>query len=199
MLDEAGPAGTKSRPRLAAALLAFSVVGACTYAPPVPNVRVTHHVRREGSDSIALAVYAAFLRVPTGIAAFPDGGSPLLEHQHAVFYLCVAPHDAGDPPQLRRIATLTPGAEMRHGFEPWVSLWDGPDSFVASLLGYDRATSDTAARHIRWLRVSLGGAVEPLASGRPARLPAATSLPPACEAASVADATRLLADTSSGR
>lgn len=174
---------------LAAALAAAA---GCTYAPPVPEVRVTHHARRAASDSFAVAVYAARRREPTGIAAFPDGGSPRLDGERGLIYLCVAP-DSDRAVTVRRVASLAPAPEMRHGFEPWVSLWDGPTSFVVSILGYDRASSDAAARHKRWLRVSLAGVVDSLAAG-PTALPPATSLPPPCEAAIVDDARRLLRD-----
>lgn len=166
---------------------------ACTYAPPTPMVRVANHVVRRGTDSIALAVLAATIREPTGLARFPDGGAPLLERETAMFYLCV-PHAVAPAPLLRRIAIVRRPDSLRLAFTPWVSDWDGPERFVASLRGYTSTESRPDAHRTVWMMVQLDGTLSPLAVGRPMSEPA-TSLPRSCENAAVADGAAWLAES----
>ena len=150
---------------------------------------MANHARRAGSDSVALAVYVARLRRPTWLAAFPDGGRPLVEDEYGLFYFCVAAPT--DPVSLRRLAALPRPPEMATGFTPWVARWEGPAAFAASLRGYAAPEDRPSAFRVHWLRVTLAGDVVPQVAGPPA-LPPATSLPPACETASVADARQFL-------
>jgi hypothetical protein len=181
---------TRFRAGVVAALVAMP--GACTYAPPQPTVRVANHVYRAGTDSVALAVYAAQLRQPTGLAAFPDGGSPRVDREQAIFYLCVASPNASTKAVLTRVTVVPRPDSLRSGFTPWLSAWDGPGQLVASLRGY--TTRETRADALRtvWLRISLTGRVETLAAGPPVLGPA-TSLPIGCEVAALADARVVLA------
>ena len=180
-----------SRIRLAA-LGVLSGAFACTYAQPVPMVRVANHVVRTGTDSIAIAVVAATHRRPTGLAAFPDGGAPRVEREQGIFYLCV-PSAPAQP--LRRIAVVPRPDSLRSGFTPWISDWDGPERFVASLRGYTTSESRPEAHRTAWMIVRLDGTVAPLAGGRPMGGPA-TSLPRSCETAAIADGTAWLATSS---
>ena len=180
--------------RIAHALVA-AVCGlalGCTYAPAEPLVRVANHAARAGTDSVAIAVYAAEMRRPTGIAAFPDGGAALLQHEQGIFYLCVASPER--PASIARIAVLRRPDSLRTGFTPWVSGWDSPASVIVSLRGYASAESRTEAHRILWYRLRLPVGVEPRASG-PGALEPATSLQALCEAAVVADARVVLART----
>lgn len=156
----------------------------CTYANPEPVVRVTHHVRRPGTDSIVLAVYATLFRQPTGLAAFPDGGRPRLTDERAIFYLCVLHEESAT---ARRLAVIAKPDSIRSGFTPWVSSWDGTTGVFASVRGYTTVESVPNAFRTIWFRVQLTGAVEQIARG-PSELPAATSLPAACEATVLRDA-----------
>ncbi len=160
----------------------------CTYATPEPVVRVTHHVRRPGTDSIALSVYATLLRRPTGLAAFPDGGRPRLDDERAMFYLCVVREGSAT---ARRFAVTAKPDSIRSGFTPWVSSWDGPTGVIASVRGYTTPESVPNAFRTIWFRVRLTGAVEKIARG-PSELGGATSLPAACEATVLGDARQAL-------
>jgi hypothetical protein len=163
----------------------------CTYAAPEPLVHVENQVRRTGTDSIAVAVSAAVIRRPTGLTAFPDGGSPKLDNQQGIFYLCVA-----SPTSLsswRRIRSLPRPDSLHTNFAPWVRTWDGPESVIASFSGYVGAESSVEAFRRVWFRLRLTGEVTPIAVKAQAA-EYAVSLPPACEAAIVADAKGLLAE-----
>ena len=181
-----------SRALLVVALGALSgTPSACTYAPPAPVVRVANHVVRPGTDSIAIAVVAATHRQPTGLAAFPDGGAPRVEREQGIFYLCV-PNAVAPTPLLRRIAIVPRPDSLRSGFTPWVSDWDGPERFVASLRGYTASESRPETHRTAWMIVHLDGTIAPLAQGRAMGGPA-TSLPRSCEVAAIADGTAWLA------
>lgn len=163
---------------------------ACTYAPAVPIARVTNHVVRAGTDSIAIALVAATVRRPTGLAAFPDGGAPRVERERGIFYLCV-PDAAAKTSLLQRIAIVPRPDSLRSGFSAWVSSWDGPSRFVASVRGYTTTESRSDAFRTTWMMVQLDGTLLSLARGRAMDGPA-TSLPRSCEDAAIADATALL-------
>ena len=177
---------------LIAAFGALSVMLACTYAQPVPVVRVANHIVRPGTDSFAIAVVAAMHRRPTGLAALPDGGAPRVEREQGIFYLCV-PNASAQP--LHRIAVVPRPDSMRSGFRAWISDWDGPDRIVASLRGYTATESRPETQRTAWMIVGLDGAVVPRAEGRAMGGPA-TSLPRSCEDAAIADGTAWLAKSS---
>jgi hypothetical protein len=164
----------------------------CTYAAPVPIAHVANHVVRPGTDSFAIAVVAATHRRPTGLAAFPDGGAPRVEHEQGIFYLCV-PNAPAQP--LRRIAIVPRPDSIRSGFTPWISDWDGPERFVASLRGYTATESRPETHRTAWMIVGLDGTIVALAKGRAMGGPA-TSLPRSCQDAAIADATAWLAKSS---
>jgi hypothetical protein len=164
----------------------------CTYAPPAPMVRVANHVARPGTDSIAIAVVAATLRRPTGLAAFPDGGAPRIEREQGIFYLCV-PNAVAPAPLLRRIAIVPRPDSLRSGFSAWVTDWDGPERLVVSIRGYTTTESRPEAHRIVWMLLQLDGTLAPLAQAR-AMKGHATSLPRSCEDAAIADGTAWLAE-----
>ena len=171
------------------ALGALGATLACTYAAPVPMVHIANHVVRPGTDSFAIAVVAATHRRPTGLAAFPDGGAPRVEREQGIFYLCVP----SAPAQLlRRVAVVSRPDSLRTGFTAWISDWDGPERFVASLRGYTAMESRPEAQRMMWMLVQLDGTIVPLAEGRAMGGPA-TSLPRSCEQAAIADGTAWLA------
>ena len=186
----------RMRKRLARVIALGMLAGtpaACTYGPPLSMVRVANHVVRRGTDSIAMAVIAATVRQPTGLARYPDGGAPRMEREHAMFYLCV-PHAAAPAPLLRRIAIVRRPDSLRLAFTPWVSAWDGPERFVASLRGYNATESRPEAHRMVWMMVQLDGTLSPLADGLPMNEPA-TSLPRSCEDAAIADGAAWLAES----
>ena len=193
------PLRSRRRPthdaRRLVALGALGATLACTYAQPVPMVHVANHVVRPGTDSFAIAVVAATHRRPTGLAAFPDGGAPRVEREQGIFYLCVPSAPAQ---QLRRIAVVPRPDSLRSGFTAWVSDWDGPERFVASLRGYTTTESRPEAHRMVWMHVQLDGTIAPLAVGRPMGGPA-TSLPRSCEEAAIADGTAWLATSSASQ
>jgi hypothetical protein len=169
--------------------LALLALG-CTYAPPEPLVRVANHAARAGTDSVAIAVYAAEIRRPTGIAAFPDGGAPLLEREQGIFYLCVASPER--PARIERIALFGRPDSLRTAFTPWVSAWDGPASVIVSLRGYASRESRAESHRILWYTLHLSEGVEPRGMG-PRTMEPATSLQALCETAVVADARAVVA------
>lgn len=171
-------------------LAALALFGACTYAPARPVVRVANHVHRPGTDSIGLAVHAANLRRPTGLAAFPDGGRPRLEREQAIFYLCIVPPTV-PAATLRRLAAVPRPDSIRSGFTPWLTRWDQGGRLIGSLRGYTTEETEPGAAWTRWISVSLAGEVASLADA-PGAMGAATSLPPACEAAAQSDGRTLL-------
>lgn len=162
------------------------LLGACTYAPPVPAVSIANHVYLPGTDSIGIAVYAAEVQRPTGIAAFPDGGSARIGHERAIFYLCVAPPGASTP-VVRRIAVVSRPDSLHSGFTPWLSAWDGPDRLLASLRGYVGNETRPSDHRKIWIAVDLTGRVQPIDSPAMAGS-TATSLPSWCETAALSDA-----------
>jgi hypothetical protein len=192
---DAGPSeralGADSLARLVAIVALSGMPSACTYAPPVAIVRVANHVLRPGTDSIAIAVVASTHRRPTGLAAFPDGGAPRVEREQGMFYLCV-PDAVAPAPVLRRIAIVPRPDSLRSGFTAWVSGWEDPERFVASLRGYTANESRPETHRTAWMVVRLDGTLSPLAEGRTMSGPA-TSLPRSCEAAAIADGTAWLA------
>lgn len=162
----------------------------CTYAPAEPLVHVANHAARVGTDSVAIAVYAAEIRRPTGIAAFPDGGAPLLEREQGIFYLCVASPER--PARIERVAQLRRPDSLRTGFTPWVSAWEGPSRLVVSLRGYASTESRPEAHRILWYTLDLADGAE-LRGASPRTLEPATSLQTVCETAVVADARAVVA------
>lgn len=176
--------------RLVAIGVLSGTASACTYAPPVPMVHVANHVVRRGTDSIAIAVVASTHRRPTGLAAFPDGGAPRVEREQGIFYLCVS-NAVAPTPMLRRIAIVPRPDSLRSGFTAWVSGWEDPEKFVASLRGYTASQSRPETHRTIWMTVRLDGTLSPLAQARAMDGPA-TSLPRPCEVAAIADGTALL-------
>jgi hypothetical protein len=183
--------------RLVAIGALSATASACTYAAPVPMVHVANHVVRPGTDSIAMAVVAATRRRPTGLAAFPDGGAPRVEREQGIFYLCV-PSAVAPAQLLRRIAIVPRPDSLKSGFTAWVSDWDGPERFVASLRGYTASESRPDSHRIAWMIVRLDGTLSPLAQARPMGGPA-TSLPRSCEVAAIADGTAWLEQSAAPR
>lgn len=179
--------------RLAAGAATVLALG-CTYAPAEPLVHVANHAARAGTDSVAIAVYAAQIRRPTGIAAFPDGGAPRVEGEQGIFYLCIA--SPTRQARVERIAIFRRPDSLRTGFTPWVSAWDGPTTLIVSLRGYASSQSRPDAHRILWYALHLTQGVEPREAG-PRTLEPATSLESVCETAVVADAGAVVARTSS--
>jgi hypothetical protein len=174
----------------ASALVACGMAAACTYGPAELLVRVANSARRSDTDSIALAVYAAEFQRPTGLAAFPDGGRPRLGRERGIVYLCVAP--GGAAVTVTRIAVLPRPDSLQTDFTPWIGSWDGAASVIVSIRGYAASETRADALRILWYRVRLSGAIEPLKGVAPTG-GVATSMPPACEAAALADARAQLA------
>ncbi len=85
----------RARPRSGAALpltsaLLTTVPAACTYGPPVRSLRLTSAVAKPDSHIFALAVHDRHWRWPTGLARFPDGGTPRMLEESAVVHVCDA-------------------------------------------------------------------------------------------------------------
>ncbi len=149
------------------------ILPACTYGPPELQVTIANHAPSREDARFAFAVHYAWMRRPTGLSTFPDGGRWLILREAAAVYLC-------DTRSLEttRIWQADPPEPMRSGFTPWMSEWEGNRVWV-SLRGY-RTTMHTPEMFARidYVIDSTGDAT--VATGPPPYGPA-TSRPPRCE------------------
>lgn len=111
----------------------------CTYGQPLLHIAIANHVMAPDSGRTAFAVHAIRLREATGLAAFPDGGVPLVLNEGVAVYLC-------DLATLKvdRVWQQDRPARFRSGFGPWVGPWT-KDGIYFSVRGYTTSTTDPAA------------------------------------------------------
>lgn len=126
--------------------------GACTYGPRESVASIANHVNRQGTDSIGIAVYAREVLKPVGIASFPDGGSPRIERETAIFYLCVLSRDGGARRRENVACWSETSALGRKG------AFDILDQYVSTFKS-NRKTYE-AVRQV--LRVEIGSVVSPI-------------------------------------
>jgi hypothetical protein len=128
----------------------------------------------------AFAVHAIWLRDPTGLSTFPDGGKARVLTEPAALYTCDTL--AGS---VRRVWRGDRPPEIESGFTPWLGPWSA-EGLYFSLRGY--ATSTTVASAFRRFdfRLTPEGRLE-TGVREPAR-GLATSEPAACAAAVLAAA-----------
>ncbi len=148
-------------------------ISACTYGPPELGKRVTNHVARGEDAQFAFAVRLAWMRRPTGLSAFPDGGRWKVLAEAAAVYTC-------DTLSLRttRIWNAPRPETIRAGFEPWMGPWDA-DGIYVSLRGYRRPGPDHATLERFDYLIDASRRVRPAGPEQP-RGPA-TSRPQRCE------------------
>ena len=151
------------------------LTNACTYGPPRLAVRITNHTMSPTAPVTAFAVHASWLRDPTGLSAFPDGGRARVLAEAAALYT----RDTL-PGTVQRVWRGDRPPEIRSGFTPWLGPWS-TEGLYFSLSGYTTSTTVTSAFR-RWsFRLSPEGRLE-AGVQQPAR-GFATSEPAACAAA----------------
>ncbi|MDH3455387.1 MAG: hypothetical protein OER90_00980 [Gemmatimonadota bacterium] len=152
-------------------LLGMSVP-ACTYGPPELQITIANHVARRTDQQFAFAVRFTWVRRPTGLSTFPDGGRWRTLNEAGAVYIC-------DTLSLdvKRLWHADRPAEIRSAFEPWMGPWT-EDGVYFSLRGYRRPGPDrsTLVRH-DYLIDSAGRANA--VADEPPRKPA-TSQPQTC-------------------
>ncbi len=146
---------------------------ACTYGPPELHVTVANHAPQREDARFAFAVHYAWMRRPTGLSTFPDGGRWRVLAEAAAVYIC-------DTLSLEtgRLWTATPPANMRSGFTPWMSEWTRNTVWV-SLRGY--RTRDRTPDVFERIDYRIDSTGQATVSTEPPPYGPATSRPPQCE------------------
>jgi hypothetical protein len=150
------------------------LIGACSYGPPRLELRITNHSFAPTGPIAALAVYAAWLRPPTGLSTFPDGGRPQLLAEAAAVYSCDTLSLA-----VRRVWRVDRPETIRSGFTPWLGPWLREGLYV-SLRGYSTMTTEASSFRRLNYRLDSSGHAEPVV--REPGGGAATSDPRRCAA-----------------
>jgi hypothetical protein len=164
-----------------------AVMAACTYGPMMFRATVTGHTMNAATSVFAVTVRYEEYRDPTGIAAFPDGGSARIVAEGVAYYACDTARA-----MVRRIAALARPKRYRGSFNPGVGPWVG-DSLWLSLRGYTSPSPSQAAFAIEWYVVdNAARAVATAAPTQPSG--AAASLPPFCESRAIEEARASRAD-----
>lgn len=139
---------------------------------------MTNHQFSAMDPLVAFAVHAAWVRPPTGISTFPDGGSPRILAEAAAVYTCDTLAQT-----VRRVWRVDRPTEIRSGFAPGLGPWS-PEGLYVSLRGYSTTTSEPSAFRRTNYRLDPDGRVEP-GVVEPER-GVATSEPAECAAAVLA-------------
>jgi hypothetical protein len=173
----------RSLPKLL--LVIISTLGtsavACTYGPPELQVSIANHVTRRSDALFAFAVHYAWVRRPTGLSAFPDGGRWRTLNEAGAVYTCDTLSLA-----VERLWQSDRPDGIRSGFEPWMGPWT-EDGLYVSLRGY-RGQGPDRATFVRLDYVIDSAGRATTVAGEPPRGPA-TSEPRQC-AAEVLDLAR---------
>lgn len=183
-MNGCGPILARQSRRGASARLSWIVIlflmNACTYGPPRLAIRITNHTMSPTAPVTAFAVHATWLRDPTGLSAFPDGGRPRVLAEAAALYTCDTLART-----VQRVWRGDRPPEIRSGFTPWLGPWS-TEGLYFSLSGYTTSTT-VASAFRRWsFRLSPAGRLE---TGVQQPAPGfATSEPAACAAAVLAAA-----------
>jgi hypothetical protein len=113
-------------------------LAACTYGPPRLEVKLENH--RAGADTsiTAFAVHATWLRDPTGISKWPDGGVAKVLAEAGAVYVCNARDKT-----TRRLWRADRPDEVKSSYTPWLGPWDSTGLYF-SVRGITTKTSDGA-------------------------------------------------------
>lgn len=113
---------------------------------------------RFNTHVLAVALNWTRYRDPTGLSAFPDGGSPRVLVEEARFFVCDA-----DSHTARLVARIPKSRDMESGFSGWIAGW-GPDCFYATVSGrrYSWRHGAVGPVNRRFYRVGLDGAISRL-------------------------------------
>lgn len=96
------------------------LASACTYGPPEDRATVQNVAIKPDASRVALIVKFERFRNATGLAAFPDGGTPKMLAQRADIYVVSLPDR-----QVLSKYTLNAPESHRISFNPWLMGWDG--------------------------------------------------------------------------
>ena len=136
-----------------AAFVALAL-GGCTYGAPRLEVRLTNHQFAPASSLAAFAVSAVWLRPPTGLSTFPDGGRPRILAEAAAVYTCDTVTQT-----VHQVWRVDRPAELRSGFTPWLGPWV-PEGLYVSLRGNVTTTSEPSGFRRANYRIDPDGGVE---------------------------------------
>ncbi|HZW19265.1 MAG TPA: hypothetical protein VFF71_10715 [Luteimonas sp.] len=151
-------------------MAALLVLASCTYGEQT-RVLTFKYAIADDDSKVAILAMRYVLHRPTGIAAFPDGGSPKVTDQAVEVYVV----DPVSRKILYRHAVGPPGERGMVGLTAWLSGWQA-DAVYVKLTGCEpgfltsyRGCGDERRRTLAY-RVS-GDAVEPVAWPAPAPRP----------------------------
>ncbi|MES2303862.1 MAG: hypothetical protein V4558_00025 [Gemmatimonadota bacterium] len=168
--------------RLSAAALPALLLLGCSYGAPKLELRIANHANAYTGPVSAFAVYSAWVRPPTGLSTFPDGGKPMVLAEAAAVYLCDTV-----TVEVHRLWRVDKPAQVRSGFTPWLGPWDR-DGIHVSLRGYRSLTTDPVAAYRVNYRLDSVGVASVIIDEPP--FDAATSEHVACAEAVIAAAER---------
>ena len=97
----------------------------CTYGPSTRQAMITNVALRPGTTDFVAAVHVRIFRPPTGLAAFPDGGTPKTLQEYGLFYLCDSQGRTA-----RLLGRLDRPSEFISGSEPWAIGWQADTLYV---------------------------------------------------------------------
>lgn len=112
-----------------AAIPLVLMASACTYGPAEERSAVQNVAIKPDASRVALIVKYERFRNATGLAAFPDGGTPKMLDQRADVYVVSLPDR-----QVLSKYRLTAPESHRVAFNPWLMGWDG-ETLVAKVTG----------------------------------------------------------------
>ncbi|HSQ29243.1 MAG TPA: hypothetical protein VLN49_05295 [Gemmatimonadaceae bacterium] len=123
-----------------AGLLAMS---ACTYGPAQHRVQIQQVRGRPETRTFAAVVWSEVRREATGLAAFPDGGSPKIRDQAVTIYVADA-----DQLSVRRVGQIRIPREMDVYPQPYLDGWQG-SSFYLTVSGCPRPGTECDGKRRR--------------------------------------------------
>ena len=122
----------------------------CTYGPAQHRVWIKQAEGRPETRTFAAIVQSQVRREATGIAAFPDGGSPKITDQVVTVYVADV-----DQRIARRIGQIPVPPEVDRAFEPFLLGWKGP-SFYLQFSGCPRHSSECWGKLTRYVYYRVG-------------------------------------------
>lgn len=128
---------------------------ACTYGPAQHRVWIKQAEGRPETRTFAAIVQSQVRREATGLAAFPDGGSPRIADQAVTIYVADV-----DQRTVRRIGRIPVPSEVDRAFEPFLLGWKGAALYL-QFSGCPRHSSECWGQLTRLIfyRVGEDGAI----------------------------------------
>lgn len=104
-------------------VLAF--VSACTYGPQEELAQIENVAVRPDSFQFAVAVRYVRFQPATGIAAFPNGGTPKYLEKTAIVHLVDVSKD-----KIVELARIEAPDQLKRGFSAWMTGWKEDSVFL---------------------------------------------------------------------